>query len=254
MGKKTTIIGIYPRGYLDNYKITFSDGRTAYCNDDHMWTYYSYDGSFRNATVNEMLTHGIKRKCGNHWKYNYAIPVNKAIEKEEINYDIDPYVIGAFLGDGCCTASALTLASADEDLVAYVAKLIGAHSYYEQNKYSWIFRFREATGGGSACNYRTKDFFKKYANELLGKADKKRIPEEYKNGSISQRKALLQGLLDTDGTISKDIGIIRFFSNSIQLIKDVQELCWSLGYCATMAEYHKERENPEYYLQILCPP
>ena len=70
-------------------------------------------------------------------------------------------------------------------------------------------------------------------------AQEKCIPDIYKRGSIDQRLALLQGLLDTDGSIaSKDENRfnIRFTSTSYQLILDMQEVLYSLGYSSTIIQ------------------
>lgn len=53
------------------------------------------------------------------------------------------------------------------------------------------------------------------------------IPELYKRGSVSQRLALMRGLLDTDGSSAG--ASAEFSSTSEQLARDVQELAWSLG-------------------------
>jgi intein/homing endonuclease len=54
------------------------------------------------------------------------------------------------------------------------------------------------------------------------------IPDEYLNGSTNQRLELLQGLMDTDGTIGKQ-GSSSFCTTSIKLAHQVQYLVRSLG-------------------------
>lgn len=65
------------------------------------------------------------------------------------------------------------------------------------------------------------------------KAEEKFIPNCYKYNSIENRLALLQGLMDTDGTI-KENGEASFSTTSFQLAKDIQELVRSLGGRATI--------------------
>jgi hypothetical protein len=70
---------------------------------------------------------------------------------------------------------------------------------------------------------------------ILGsKSENKFIPDVYKWGSIEDRWAILQGLMDTDGTVSKSAG--EFTSISKQLAEDVQFIARSLGASATMTE------------------
>ncbi len=66
---------------------------------------------------------------------------------------------------------------------------------------------------------------------LSGKrSHEKFVPEMYKQGNAYQRLALLQGLLDTEGSVDTSPGTYASFtSTSERLAKDVQELAWSLG-------------------------
>lgn len=65
---------------------------------------------------------------------------------------------------------------------------------------------------------------------LMGKGShNKFVPEIYKRGSVMQRLAILQGLLDTDGSVGWHGTSASFTSTSEQLTKDVQDIAWSLG-------------------------
>lgn len=66
--------------------------------------------------------------------------------------------------------------------------------------------------------------------ELLGN---KHIPPQYLRAGVTQRRALLAGLLDTDGTVSPQ-GTVQLCSTTQQLAADVYELACSLGYRATI--------------------
>lgn len=262
LGNETTVLAVYPQGLKENYQITFSDGRIAYCNDEHLWSCYTSKGNLKDFTVKEMLTKGLQQKCGD-WKYK--IPINKAVEYPEQEYDIDPYVLGVFLGDGCCKEKPLTLSSQDEEIVAEVAKLIGAKKYLRgsEHNYNWYFYLPEVKIDNSSnfgetpiFRYQTKQFFINYSNNLICSAQEKSIPNNYKFGSINQRYSLLQGLMDTDGTIDNEKkGRTRFTSISYQLVKDVQEICWSLGISASISEdnrINKYTTDKCYTLTISC--
>jgi len=72
----------------------------------------------------------------------------------------------------------------------------------------------------------------------------KHIPKEYLRASEWQRRALLAGLLDTDGTASKKGGI-TFAVTSERLAKDFLELVLSLGYQATATTKKVKGRTPE---------
>lgn len=242
-GNETQVLAVYPQGLKENYKISFSDGRVAYCNNEHLWSCYTSKGKLKNFTVQEMIDNGLQTKSG---EWRYKIPVSAPVEYSKKQFEIDPYVIGAFLGDGCCKESSLTISSADEELVSEIARLIGAIEYEKAGKfnYKWKFYSKEKTGiKGIKTRFQTADFFKKYSSNLIQLAQNKSIPEEYKFGSIQQRYSLIQGLMDTDGTIDNaQKGRTSFTSTSIKLITDLQEICWSLGMSASISEDRREEK------------
>lgn len=260
-GKETTVLGVFPQGLKENYKVTFSDGRVAYCNDEHIWSCYTSKKNLKDFTVKEMLDKGLKIQCDRH--YRFKIPLNKPVEFEEKNLPIDPYVMGAFLGDGCCKEMALTLSSNDEEIVKEIASKIGASYHKESDKnYNWKFLLPEekqirGKTGQLITHFQTREFFKGFEKEILCYAYEKSIPNIYKKGSISQRYALLQGLLDTDGTIDNiKKGRVRFTSTSLKLILDIQEICWSLGLKASYSQesrIEKYTLGACYNLTISCP-
>jgi phage/plasmid primase-like uncharacterized protein len=61
------------------------------------------------------------------------------------------------------------------------------------------------------------------------RSDSKFVPRIYKTGSVAQRLAVLQGLLDTDGTVGEGGTYAVYVTTSTRLAEDVQELAWSLG-------------------------
>lgn len=75
----------------------------------------------------------------------FYIPISKPIEKEEIDYEIPPYVIGAFLANGCCVNHArLTLSTGNEDVPQTICSFIKNLKYKEgYNNYKWQFYFEE---------------------------------------------------------------------------------------------------------------
>ena len=81
---------------------------------------------------------------------------------------------------------------------------------------------------------------------------KKVIPEEYKNSSIEQRWALVQGLLKNKGNNINN-NHLMFSSDSKQLVKDVQEIVWSLGGIANVCKPAKLASKIFHYVSIQHP-
>ena len=78
----------------------------------------------------------------------------------------------------------------------------------------------------------------------LGALGAKHIPAAYLRGSEAQRRALLAGLMDTDGTVTP-VGTLQFVVVSRRLAEDVRELVASLGYRVSMCTKAVRGRTPE---------
>lgn len=235
-GQPTKVLGVFEQGQQRAYRVSFNDGRSTICAGEHLWTYYGYRENVVTETLNSMMQRSVI--TGNRGA-RYNIPINNAVQYSTKHFEIDPYVIGAFLGDGCCTCDSLTLSSADEELVSEVAELMSCT--YKKNtdkNYSWTFY-------NNGHRVITKDFFSQYPS-MINTCDKKRIPLEYFYGDVEQRKSLLQGLMDTDGgiTFAESRYNVRYSSVNKELMEDILRVIYSLGYSGTInCDYRDQYEN-----------
>lgn len=233
-GQPTEVLGIYPQGMCDVYEVTLADGRKTYCNDEHLWTYCSrYPDKWKTVSLRQIIDKPLSN--------GYFIPMNKPVEFSHKNFSIHPYVIGAFLGDGCCLEKPLTFSSENEEIPKKIASLIpqvdDTPKKNSSKNHNWVFPLKEPRQneiGGIIKNEQTSTFFRNFPMVCRGSHDKE-IPEEYLYGDVQQRLELLQGLMDTDGTIgASPKGRIRFTSTSQKLIRQVQWLINSLGWQSSL--------------------
>ena len=242
-GKPTKVIGVYPQGEKEVYKIKFGDGRSALCCEDHLWNVHKKSWAkkdkFQEMSLKEIINQGI---INNNRGANFYIQISKAVEKKEIKYEIPPYIIGAFLANGCCVNhSRLTLSTGNKDIPNICCSFIKGLKYEKgYNKYKWQFYFLKNNNKEFLM---TKEIFSKFEDEILQYSNNKKIPNIYKIGSIKQRLELLQGLFDGDGSIEKSNGTIKYTSTSYELIKDIQEVLFSLGY---VSKLYKEKRKYMY--------
>ena len=234
-GHPTKVLQIFPQGKKKVYEITFRDGRVARCSKDHIWyvhkTTWREKEQYKEYTLGQIIQEGY---LTNSNRMKFFIPQNKAAEYEEKPFKIHPYVIGAFLGDGCCTLPYLTISSENEEIPNRIKELINCDEIYKNPaNFNWTFKNKGKL-------IKTKDVLPK---ELCDVCYNKRVPIEYKYGSIDQRIKLIQGLMDTDGSIYKDkrethknTATVSFTSTSPLLIDDVREILWSLGYESSVYE------------------
>lgn len=251
-GKPTKILKIFEHGVQDIYKITFRDGRTAYCGKEHLWTVKSHkNGIWKTVMLQDMIG-DFKRinpsKLSNPnrdpYAYKYYIPMCKPVQYPNRYVSIDPWVMGAFIGNGCCTLPYLTISSISDEIPNEIARLCGIISQKKipknPNDYSYIFKDKE----GHAI--RTNEFFKDYP-EVMDYSRNKSIPEDYLYNDVNTRTRLLQGLMDTDGSISGSDGLrynVTYSSTSFALLKDLQTLIYSLGF--TTGPVHVDKRTDKY--------
>lgn len=253
-GKPTKVLGVFPQGEREVYEISFKDGRKAKCSRDHLWNIHKQSwhrekskNKFVPYTLKQIEEEGIKisEKQGYRFSVQCADPVIYPKKKNKIH----PYVIGAFLGDGCCLERRLTISSIDAEIVEKINSLIGGTGYRKlsDNNFSWIFFDSSNNKKRKDIKYfQTEVFFSNYKKEICQYSYNKRIPEDYKYTDLNSRISLIQGLFDTDGSIDKK-GNITFTSTSYQLILDVKEVLGSLGYVSSIYEDKRDKYTQKCY-------
>ena len=253
-GKPSKILNIFEHNKKDIYRLTTIDGRKADCGLEHLWAvrtetqlgcYRKNKDVRRNISVVE--TSQIIDRINNGKEY--YIPNPRAIEFDEKEFSIPPYVLGVLIGDGCITESAwsssknrLMLANQERDIIDRVAIEIEAHKIVCGESYDSVYIH-------SVKSELYYDYLHKAG--LTVKSYDKFIPQEYLFGSIKQRRELLAGLFDTDGTIDKNCSFI-YSTTSVRLKDDVIALCRSLGYKASFADrvHEKFTKGHEYIITV----
>ncbi len=221
-GAPTAVVGVFPQGLQPTYKISFNDGAFTHCSQDHLWAVRSSSAKYRGRPYDVMTT---EKLTGVLHRFMH-IPMCQPVQFPAKAQLIDPYVMGVLLGDGTM-GQYVRFDSEDQFIVEEVRQRVGTAvqvKLYRKTHYGITSPPGKPNPILAACQ--------QYG--LIGKsADDKSIPHDYLYGSVEQRTALLQGLMDTDGTIDTRHSF-SFTSISLQLARDVQELIWSLGGTAKM--------------------
>lgn len=227
------VTGVFPQGNKQVVKLKFKDGAEVECCLDHLWTVYDSIGkeksTLKTITAREVIDSLQKRKPGR----NLSIPASPQIDfRKDNTLPIPPYVLGVLLGDGSITQRTPNVTSIDKEIFSEVLSEMGTS-----------FRF---TATESITKYLRTNSRPEHGNpvtaalkglDLHGKDSySKFIPTIYKTASVEDRYALLQGLLDTDGTVSRRQGSVTFNSSSAVLANDVREIVISLGGKASISE------------------
>jgi len=192
-GEPVLVIGVYPQGEKDIYRVTAQDGASTLCSEDHLWSVMTRDDRRRGREARVLAT---KEMIGNlrasHY-HRYELPLLSApvcFPGREV--PMDPYAMGLLLGDGCVT-------SPDRELSLVQAGL---------------------TAGSQLPGRPLTEF-------ASGS-----VPRSYLVNSADMRLAVLQGLLDCGGEPVPQQGaecLISYRATSRQLGDDVLFLVRSLG-------------------------
>lgn len=215
-GETTTVIDIPFDSITDIYEITLRDGRKVRASENHLWNVIDWNGKSKITSTKDMMSNYYRIK-GKYKEYKYYLPKNEGIKYESSETKLPSYFMGIMLGDGCFTQSKHNQAyftSLIEDIDTYKKYVPYKIKTYDARHHRWI-----VPGIGKILTeYRLID--KTSHNKF--------IPDEYKYNSEEVRLDLLQGLLDTDGTVGYG-GNPEYTTTSEVLCNDVMEVARSLG-------------------------
>lgn len=220
-----------PRIPERTYRVTFASGYSVLAGADHQWHLHSrkqhpkYGDNKRgpgkratNAvgrctyedvwTTQEMVDTGVDCSYGK----TFNVQMHSGIDANEQDVPVDPYILGAWLGDGSTSGPYLTVG--------------------EQDLHMW--QDYEVTRFTNRCPRVKIPELAGRVLSSLGVKNNKHIPEQYLIASREQRLALLQGLMDTDGTVSRDGKCLNIIQKRKRLAEDIVRLCYSLGLKASM--------------------
>lgn len=230
-GEKVRITNILNESNVPDcdYLVHFTDGDSIQVHAQHEWVVY--DRSKRKEITVEtqfLMKNKLIHKDGNKKRCRYQVDYNTCVDFPEKELIVEPYILGAWLGDGHTTKPTI-VHSKDDNAVIDKVKSYG---------YTVSAESIHSTTGVITTNF-YGDLYSKFKS--IGFANTngfiKHIPDDYKFSSKEQRLELLAGLIDTDGYVYQKNGRITFSNANKRLIDDVEQLCISLGFKTTVSEF-----------------
>lgn len=216
-GKETQVIGVFPQGVRDIYKVTFNDGAVAYADGDHIWNVQTNNDitykKSRNLTTLQILKKGVRDTARN---LRYRVPVVKPVEfNVSESLPVPAYTMGALLGDGSMSGTnrSCVFTGIDHEIVDWIE-----NDGFDTTQHKSNYQNFTVHGVVPAL---------KQAGVWGFKSEHKAIPDVYFTAPVADRLALLQGLMDTDGGIQQ--GYAYFYTVSEELAAGVVQLVNSLG-------------------------
>ena len=241
--------GVYPQGDQPIYRMTTKSGASTRSTLDHLWLIQTYTdirrktGKWRIFDTAKLLRRGgpvrVNKNGSRHFKYFIPLPVPPATQVADL--PIPPYTLGVLLGDGDITRG-VTFASMDPEVVERVRgelRFPNLKVVRHGSGISWGISQEGgkgyASGQARSSQGRAMPGSNPYAQalrdlDLLGtNCFSKHIPAIYLHATVPERLALLQGLMDTDGTYNTATQRPHFTTTSESLALGVVELVRSLG-------------------------
>lgn len=229
-GNMQTVEEIYEHGMQDVYEVIFDDGRKTECGLEHLWEVSIKRNSWTNysewttITAREMFDEFDK---GHGIVIPYCNPVQFAQNKE---LPIGPYTLGCILGDAYFNPYHVPILFSEHSDMLDKVKAEGylCKEYPSAPRYFHI-QGRDIRNAIKAVGLHGKHSWDKF------------VPDIFKYTSVENRLALIQGLMDTDGTVSGKWKESAFSTVSGQLALDLQWLIRSIGGRATVKRHKNIR-------------
>lgn len=99
-GRPTEVLGVYPQGFKEIYRVTTQDGSSTLASGDHLWSVYTRDDRRRGKPARVLQTKEMIGNLRAAHHHRYELPLLSApVEFATRAVPADPYVLGASLGD-----------------------------------------------------------------------------------------------------------------------------------------------------------
>ncbi len=244
-GKPTKVVGVYPQGRRQLYRISFIDGTYIDADEDHLWSVYDGKKADRNKLLVKKTTdllNGFSRtkfdkRYGTYTtEYFYSIPLHdEAHFGKKPESKLDPYLLGLYLGDGGSTQGSTTITNGNARIVREIALRCSKEdtitTYHAKNTICSKFKRKHRK---HHCPSEMTNQLKELGL-LRKKSIDKFIPDQFKYGDVETRKEVLRGLIDTDGYVV-DGKLKEYSTSSKQLAEDFLFIGRSLGMLLTIKE------------------
>lgn len=202
------------------FEVELDDGTVIVADAAHRWqtedTRGQRPGMYKPAVVTTAEIAATLRSPAGRLRHRIAIAAPLEC-RPDAALPVDPYTLGVWLGDGRANRGAICY-HVDDDAPAREIEAAG----YRVTSMAPQGDTRYATVRGLRTQLRR-----------AGLLDKKHVPPAYLRAAQPQRLALLQGLMDTDGTCTKT-GECRFSNRERRLAEAVHELAIGLGLRASL--------------------
>lgn len=235
-GHACRVTAVFPQGRKPTFNVVFDDGTELVTGKDHQWVTLTrsdrlsieegtrqgedWSSGLLPVTTGE-IRDSLLHQAASISESMHSIPTAKPLQLPEQELPVDPYVLGLWLGRGKTENAGVTCDKRAEGRYAVEASenLSVRNAEAEAARVAVVEEPEARFGTGG----RLEEF------------RRERIPPQHLRASKDQRLALLQGLMDSAGHLSK-AGNTDFLTPSRNLAEDTLDLALSLGQKATFCQ------------------
>jgi phosphate starvation-inducible protein PhoH and related proteins len=232
-GQPTPVLGVYPQGRKEVFRLSAQDGASTLCCGEHLWHVFTAADRRRGTPGRILETREMIGRLRSTHRHRYELPMLAApVELPPRDVPLDPYALGLLLGDGCLTGSTTpSFSTADPELALALEVSLDGIELRPRGGVDYDLRHIGGHRGGVIAVNPVTAVLRKLG--LLGaRSATKFVPDVYLHNAPSVRLAVLQGLLDSDGgpVVQQERTCrIQYTTCSARLREDVSFLVRSLG-------------------------
>jgi phosphate starvation-inducible PhoH-like protein len=232
-GLPTPVLGVYPQGRKEVFRVRAQDGASTLCCGEHLWAVTTPEDRRRGRPHRIVETREMIGRLRSAHAHRFELPlVSHPVQFESRTVPMDPYALGLLLGDGCLTTSTTpSFTTSDPELAFALEQALDGIELRRKGTVDYVLRHTAGHRGGVIVANPVTAMLRDLG--LAGtRSNTKFVPERYLYNSSDVRLAVLQGLLDTDGGPVTQRGRtcrIQYGTSSERLRDDVVFLVRSLG-------------------------
>ena len=199
-GLPTRVLGVFPQGRREVFRVETQDGASTLCCAEHLWQVMTPEDRSRWQPGRILQTREMIGRLKRHHQRRFELPLlSEPVAFASREVPLDPYALGLLLGDGCLTTSTTpSFSTADRELAESLEQALDGIEVRSRGRIDYVLRNRSGHRGGVIVTNPVTTALREL--ELAGTTSStKFIPDAYLYNDPSTRLAVLQGLLDTDG-------------------------------------------------------
>ena len=232
-GLPTPVLGVYPQGRKEVFRVQTQDGASTLCCAEHLWAVTTAADRRRGRPARVLETRQMRGRLRAAHAHRFELPlVSQPVELQPQTIPMDSYALGLLLGDGCLTTSTTpSFTTADPELAVALEAALDGIELRRKTSVDYVLRHAAGHRGGVIVSNPVTVVLRELG--LAGtRSNTKFVPDRYLRNSSHVRLAVLRGLLDSDGGPVIQEGRtcrIQYGTSSERLRDDVVFLVRSLG-------------------------